>query len=129
MAKVLNRHEAKRFLSSAKEFLESARDDLDKCRTNAASFTAVQAMINANDALTVHMMGKRATRGHREALELHIKVVRKTNDNSYRVVFQRALEARNDAGYTARPVPKRESESVVRNAISFIAWVEDQIAE
>jgi len=129
MAKVLNRHEATGFLSNAKEFLESAGDDLEKGRTNAAAFTAVQAMINANDALTVHKLGKRATRGHREALELHIKVVRKTNDSSYRYVFQRALEARNDAGYTARPVSKRESEGVVRNAMSFIAWVEEQIAE
>jgi HEPN domain-containing protein len=129
MAKILNRHDATGFLSNAKEFLESAGDDLEKGRTNAAAFTAVQAMINANDALTVYMLGKRATRGHREAIKLHVDVVRKTDDSSYRYVLKHALEVRNDAGYTGRTVSKRESERIVGDATSFIAWVEEQIAE
>lgn len=43
-------------LQQSKEFLSSAIDNLSKNRANAAGFNAIQAIINANNALTIHFL-------------------------------------------------------------------------
>ena len=67
MARAVRREAAAAFLRQAEEFLASARDNFAARRFNAAGFDAVQALVNANDALTAHFLGTRASMDHREA--------------------------------------------------------------
>lgn len=62
MVKEVVKSGAVNYLRQADEFLDSARDNLAKSRLNAAGFDAIQAMINANDALTIYFLEKRASR-------------------------------------------------------------------
>ena len=59
VARRVLRQEASTFLAQAKEFLETAKGCLEDNRNNAAAFNAIQAMINANDALTIHFLEER----------------------------------------------------------------------
>ena len=85
-------------------------------------------MINANDALTVRMLGKRATRNHREALKLYKEAVHVIDDHPRKRVFQEALEVRNVVGYMATSISKRRAKSLVLNATAFVSWVAEQLA-
>jgi HEPN domain-containing protein len=76
MVKEYPREYAKDFLKKAKRFLEIAKQNLEKYPEEAA-FNATQAIINANDALTIFVLGKRASKDHREAILLHKEVIKK----------------------------------------------------
>ena len=59
MVKELRRAEAKKYMIQAQEFLEAALENIKEKRYNVAGFTAIQAMINSNDALTIYYLEKR----------------------------------------------------------------------
>jgi len=63
-------------------------------RLNVAGFDAVQSLINANDALTAHFLGTIASLDHREAVRLHVDVVRIVGDASQRDVLKGALDGK-----------------------------------
>jgi len=115
--------EAARFAVRAEEFLAVAAGCVESGRFNAAAFNAAQSMMNANDALTIFHLGKRASADHREALLLHLDVVRLLNDGSQRARLKAALDLRSSAGYHGLPIPKGEAEKVVRHAAEFAIWV------
>ena len=93
MVREVTKREAKNYLMQAEEFLESAKDNLEKKRFNAAGFDAIQAIINANDALTIYFLERRASKDHREAMKLHVDVVRIINDSSCRSILKNALDS------------------------------------
>jgi len=82
MVRKITKSEATDYIKKADEFLSSAQDNLIKRRFNAAGFEATQAIINANDALTIYFLEQRASKNHREAIKLHLDVVRVINDSS-----------------------------------------------
>lgn len=127
MVKEVARQEASKYLRQADEFLDSARDNLAKNRCNAAGFDAIQAMINANDALTIYFLEKRASRDHKEAVRLHVDVVRVTNDSSYRNILKEALDTRSEAGYLGSQIGKNNAERLIGHAIKFIGWVKKYV--
>ena len=63
------KHYSKDFLEKSKKFIEIAKQVQDTYPQEAA-FNAVQATINANDAFTISVLEKRASKDHREALIL-----------------------------------------------------------
>ena len=109
MVKDAVKHEALGYLRQSEELLDSAILSLDNNWNNAAGFSAIQAIINANDALTVYHLEKRASRDHKEAIRLHIDVIRKINDTSGRDILKHALDQRSVVGYTATPISKDDS--------------------
>ncbi len=123
MVKEVTKSEATNYLRQADEFLSSARDNLAENRFNAAGFDAIQAMINANDALTIYFLEKRASADHKEAVRLHIDVIRVINDSSGRNSLKEALDMRSAAGYLGSQIGKNSSEKLVSSAIKFIGWV------
>jgi HEPN domain-containing protein len=123
MVKEIRKHEAGNYLEQSGEFLESARDNLDKDRFNAAGFNAIQSMINANDALTIFFLEQRASKDHKEAVLLHVEVVRIINDSSCRGIFKEAMDLKSTAGYLGKSVSKGEAEKLLKNAIRFLEWV------
>ena len=123
MARTVKREAAAAFLAQAREFLESARSNLEESRYNAAGFDAAQSLINANDALTAHVVGAVASLDHREAIRLHVDVVRILGDASQRDVLKRDLDARSAFGYLGARVSRVQAERVLRDAARFLEWV------
>lgn len=123
MARAVRRKDAEGFLRQAEEFLASARDNLAAGRYNAAGFEGVQSLINANDALTAHFLGTVASLDHREAVRLHVDVVRILGDASQRDILKDALDERSAFGYTGHRVSKAAVEKTVGHAARFLEWV------
>jgi len=116
------------FLEQSKEFLSSALDNLNKNRANAAGFNAIQAIINANDALTVHFLGRRASKDHREAISLHTDVIKAIHDDFGRGIVKEALDKRSAVGYVGKKLSVSDAKSFVDKAIKFVGWVEKKIS-
>lgn len=127
MVKEIGKEEAKSYLSKAEEFLEEAKDALLKARFNVSGLNATQAIINANDALTVAIIGKRASRDHREAIRMHIEVIGLVNDSSGKKILKNALDSRTEVGYSGRMISKVTAESLLRNSIKFLEWVKKYV--
>ena len=123
MVKEIRRVEAEKYMKQAEEFLGAAKENMQESRYNVAGFTAVQAMINANDALTIYYLEKRGSSDHRECVLLHKEVVKIINDGSQRDRLKEALEMRSNAGYMGEALSKGKAERMVRLASNFIEWV------
>ncbi len=127
MARTVKPKAAAAFLAQAEEFLESARTNFEEGRYNACGFDAVQSLINANDALTAQVLGAVASLDHREAVRLHVDVVRIIGDPSQRDALKRDLDQRSAFGYLGTRVSRSQAERVVRDATRFLDWVRRSI--
>jgi HEPN domain-containing protein len=127
MVRIVKKHEAENYLAQAEEFLDSARNNLIANRLNASGFDAIQAIINANDALTIHFLEKRASADHREAVQFHIEVVKIVGDSSQRNFVKQALDMRSEYGYLGKGVSREDTEYLIKGTIKFINWVRKQI--
>jgi hypothetical protein len=70
-------------------------------------------IINANDALTIYFLGRCASKDHREAIKLHVDVIRITNDNTCKKIIRDALEIRTSVGYLGKSISRGGSERLV----------------
>jgi len=127
MVRSVNRVHARKFLDQAEEFLLSAKETMAISRYSVSTFNAIQAMINANDALTIHHLERRGSADHREAVDLHLDVVRRINDGSMKERFKDALNLRSNAGYMGDAISKSDAERTLRSAILFIEWVKRNV--
>ena len=123
MASEIKKKEATQYLEQAEEFLASSKQNLENGRYNVAGFNAIQSMINANDALTIYYLERRASRDHREAIKMHIDVVKIINDNAWRKKLKESLDMRSNAGYMGTNISRGDAEKLVRHASQFIGWV------
>jgi len=125
MVKEYPKDYAKDFLKKSKKFLEIATFILKKYPEEAA-FNATQSIINANDALTIFMLGKRASKDHREAILLHKEVVKKIGDSSKLSIVQMSLESREGTGYDVKKsLGKADCKILVKRAERFVNWVDN----
>ena len=86
-------------------------------------------MINANDALTICFLERRASTDHREAMKLHIDVIKTTKDDAQRDALKRSLDMRSEAGYLGKAISKKDAGRLVRYAVSFMRWVKEYVKE
>ena len=127
MAKEVGKSESRSFFKQAEEFLELAKNGFERGFYNPAGFNAIQAIINANDAICVHLLGRRASTDHREAVRLHTDLIQVINDASQKRRLAGALEIRSEVGYLGKPVSKAVAEKLLKDAILFITWVQKQL--
>jgi HEPN domain-containing protein len=127
MVKEIRKKEAFQYLRQAEEFLESASQNMKEKRLNAAGFSAIQSMINANDALTIYYLERRASKDHREAIKFHVDVVKIINDGAQRVRFKEAMDKRAYVGYLGTPISKKDAEKLLRYAKQFLMWVKNYV--
>ena len=120
MVSGIKKKQAIQYIQQAEEFLESAKQNLESERYNVAGFNAIQSMINANDALTIYFLERRASRDHREAIKLHIDVVKIINDGAWRKKLKEAIDMRSSAGYMGTNISKTDAEKLVRYGSQFI---------
>lgn len=123
MVREVKKDSAFDYIKKAEEFIGSAQDNFIKGRFNAAGFDATQAIINANDALTIFFLEKRASSDHREAVKLHTDVVRTISDNAGRAILKNALDMRSAAGYLGETIGRGDAENLIKSSIKFIEWV------
>ena len=64
-----------------------------------------------------------ASLDHREAVRLHLDVVRSIGAPSQRDVLKRDLELRSTFGYLGVSASRAPAERVLRDAARFIEWV------
>jgi HEPN domain-containing protein len=127
MVKKVRQADALKFVRQAEEFLQAAVQSYESGRYNAATFSAIQSTINANDALTIYYLGQRASADHREGLKLHADVVKILNDDSQRSRLSNAFEMRVDAGYRGDSMRKGDAEKAIKASSRFVDWVKNQL--
>ena len=127
MVKEVGKTESKSYIKQAEEFLELAKKGFENDFYNAAGFNAIQAIINANDAICINILGRRASTDHREAVKLHTDVVRALNDSSQKRRLSGALEQRSEVGYLGKTISKNVAEKLLKDAIIFIEWAKKHI--
>jgi HEPN domain-containing protein len=127
MARELDKIEARNYLRKAEEFLEVSGDAMTRSRFNAAGFNAIQAIINANDALTIYVAGIRASQDHRGAIKTHVEAVRMINDSSGKQMLVNALDKRSEVGYSGKDASKALADRLLRDAMNFIKWVKKYV--
>jgi uncharacterized protein (UPF0332 family) len=127
MVKEEKKEEAIKYLNKAEEFLSIAKIAFQQSKFNAASFDAIQSIINANDALTIFILGKRASMDHKEAIDMHIETIRKIQDSSMKSILHGALSSRSEIGYSGKIVKKEETEKFLRDATRFLQRVKNYV--
>jgi HEPN domain-containing protein len=127
MAREERKGESKKYLDKAEEFLAIAKIAFQQSKHNAAAFDAIQTVINANDALTVFILGKRASMDHKEAIDMHVEAIGRIHDASMRPVLHSALSSRSEVGYSGKSVRRDEAERFLRDAIRFVEWVKNYV--
>ncbi|MFQ6127785.1 MAG: HEPN domain-containing protein [Thermoplasmata archaeon] len=127
MVRKVRRSDAFGYLRQAEEFLSSAQDNLQLERFNVAGFNAIQSTINANDALTIYFLERRASANHREAIRLHIDVIKVIKDDAQRDKLKKSLDMRSTAGYLGKPISEKDARKLVRYAAAFTKWVKRHV--
>jgi HEPN domain-containing protein len=115
------------YLKKARENLDTARECLNAERWNAAAINAVHCGISACDALTVFMIGVRhAGERHEDAVTLlqTLNIPRDVLSGKGRQL-SRLLGIKNAAEYEERLITRKEATEAVRDAESFLEWVEE----
>lgn len=128
MAREYLKEYSKDFLAKAKRFIEIAKTSLDKFPEESA-FNATQAAINANDAITVFVLQKRASMDHREVVLLDGEISAKLGiDRSRFSAVNEALDMRSSTGYDVKKTLKTgECSLLIKRVERFVNWVESII--
>lgn len=127
MVKEVSKSESRLYLKQAEEFLELAKKGFERKLFNASGFNAIQAVINANDAICIQILGRRASTDHREAIKLHMDLITIINDASQKRRLRNALEKRAEVGYLGKAVSKKVAEKLLKDAIIFIEWAKHHL--
>lgn len=125
MVREVRKEGAKRFIKKAEEFYSSALENYQKGRYNASIFDSSQTIILANDAFCIFNLGKRASKDHREAIQLHIQA--SFGKESKKEIVTEALEKRSEFGYTERQGTEKESNLILIRAKRFLDWVKENV--
>ncbi len=126
MAREVRGEEADKFIKKAEEFYNSALDNYQRGRYNASIFDSSQCIILANDAFCIFNLGKRASKDHREAVQLHIQA--SLGKESKRDIVAEALERRSEFGYTEKEGNEKIANLLLIRAKRFLEWVKGNIA-
>lgn len=121
MAREIRKEEADKFIVKAEEFYYSALENYQKGRYDASVFDSSQSIILSNDAFCIFSLGRRASKDHQEAIELHIQA--SAGMKSRRDVLVEALEKRSEYGYTEKTSNEKEANLLLIRAKRFLDWV------
>lgn len=127
MAKEASKQVAEEYLRKADEFYDTALKALEGGKLDAATFNATQAVFLANDAFCIHFLGRRASKDHREAMNLHMQAATAVSDTSKRSLIVAVFDERSQSGYTERSVKEPEARKMAIQAGRFIAWAREKM--
>lgn len=124
MVREIRKENAMKFIEKAEEFYNSALENYQKGRYNASIFDSSQAIILANDAFCIFNLGKRPSKDHREAIELHIRA--SFGKESKKEIVSEAFEKRSEFGYTEREGSEKEANLLLIRVKRFVNWVREK---
>ena len=81
----------------------------------------------ANDAFCINFLGRRASKDHREAVNLHIQAAAVVSDGSKKSVIAGVFVEWSESGYTERFVKIEDARKIVIQAKRFIDWVRNKV--
>jgi HEPN domain-containing protein len=125
MVKEVRKEEAGKFMEKAEEFYDSALENYQKGRLNASAFDSSQAIILANDAFCIFVLGRRASKDHKEAIQMHVEA--SLGKESKKEIVSEALEKRTKFGYTEAESNEREANLLLLRSKRFIDWAKGRI--
>lgn len=125
MAREVRKDEAEKFIKKSEEFYYSALENYQKGRFDAAAFDAAQAVILANDAFCISILGRRASKDHNEAIQLHVQA--SSSGESRKEILADALDKRNEFGYTEVSSNEKEANLLLIRSKRFIDWVKHRL--
>ena len=117
-----------RAIKEAEEWLVSAKDKLivakeDEEVSNVCCALAIHAIIRANDALTLHHLGKKATR-HDDVVTIFDNLMREGKISKSHVAFKsllaKTMRDKSGADYGKQAFTLEEAEEYVEKAEEFI---------
>ncbi len=126
MAREVRKAEADKFIRKSEEFYYSALENYQKGRLNAAAFDAAKSIILANDAFCISMLGRRASKNHNEAIQLHVQAA--SNNESKKDILAGALDQRNEFGYTETSSSEKEANLLLVRSKRFMDWVKSKLS-
>jgi len=126
MVREMRKDLAKKYLLKAEEFYASALENFQKRRFDAASFDASQSIIMANDCFCIAILGKRASKDHREAVTLHLEAARVVADTTKKEIVSMGLDQRSEFGYTEKTAKEEDAHRLIVRARRFIDWVKEK---
>lgn len=127
MAREVRRDEARKFLRKSEEFYQSALENYQKARYDASVFDSSQSIILANDAFCIFFLGRRASKDHREAIQMHVQA--SAGMESKKEIVTEALEKRSEFGYTERKANEKEANLLLIRSKRFLDWVKMRVGE
>jgi len=113
--------EAKNYMDKAQDFYEAALGEFEKGKYDVSLFNSTQSIILGNDCYCIFFLGKRPSKDHREAIDLHLEASR--GKPSKKDVVDDALEKRGTFGYTERNATREEARIMMTKARRFLDWV------
>jgi HEPN domain-containing protein len=113
--------EAKNYMEKAEDFYGAASGEFEKGKYDVCVFNAAQSVILGNDCYCIFFLGKRPSKDHREAIDLHLEASR--GRPSKKDVVDGALEKRGTFGYTERKATREEARIMMIKARRFLDWV------
>ena len=125
MVREVRKEEAKKFLKKAEEFYHSALENYQKGRYNASIFDASQSIFLSNDGYCIFLIGRRASKDHREAIQLHIEA--SAGRESKKEVLAEALEKRIKFGYTQVEGSRKEANLLLIRTKRFLDWIKAKV--
>ena len=123
MVREIRKNMAKGYIIKAEQFYDSALENFQKRRFDVACFDASQAIILANDCFCIAILGKRASKDHREAVSLHLEAGRVVSDTSKKEIVSMGLNKRSEYGYTEKTDKQEETNRLIIRTRRFIDWV------
>jgi len=125
MAREVKKGEAETYLRKSENFYEAAANELEKRRHDVSVFNASQSIILANDAYCIAFLGKRPSKDHREAIQMHVQA--SGGKESKKEIVSEALEKRGEFGYTEKSSNEKEANLLLIRARRFLDWVKVRI--
>ncbi len=120
----VRKEEANKFIKKAEEFYYSALENYQKGRYDVSIFDSSQCIILANDAFCIFALGRRASKDHKEAIELHVEASR--GKENKKELVKNALEKRSEYGYTEEAGTEKEANLLLIKAKRFLEWVKER---
>ena len=125
MAREVRKDEGIKFIKKAEEFYNSSLENYQKGRYNVSIFDSSQSIILANDAFCIFVLGRRASKDHREAIQLHVQAA--FGKPSKKEIVSEALERRSEFGYTEKEANGKDANLLLIRAKRFLEWVKQSI--
>jgi len=125
MVREVRKEEAIKFIKKSWEFYYSALENYQKQRYDASIFDSSQAIILANDAFCIFVLGRRASKDHKEAVKLHAQA--SAGKENKKDIVKDALEKRSEFGYTEKKGSEKEANLLLVRAKRFLDWAKERV--